>query len=268
MRFLASFWRDARAWDRSVKIGVVMGLVLLIILLTLILIAPREARPLLLVGVIGVVIVMQVLILWGNRHLVTPYTRAQQQFLAGDYEAARDTLRVSVAESEQNGKRPSVDTLTLLGNTYRNLGLLRESLDILTTALQRQPQNPFPLYGFGRTLLAAGRFADAEASLQRSLEAGGPSGIMFDVALAQVLQDRPDAASESLRAIVQDTAQDTDRRWMAQQLLPVEQRGSHSLSGEERQAGAMFWQKETARFASTPYGQRLNDLLRDSRHGR
>ena len=264
MGFLASFWRDAQAWDRTVKTGVLTGLVLLLILLTLILGAPRDARPLLLVGVIGVVIVIQGLILWGNRHLVTAYTRAQRQFLAGDYELTRDTLLASVAESEQNGKRPSVDTLTLLGNTYRNLGLLRESEDILTTTLQRQPQNPFPLYGFGRTLLAAGRFAEAEAYFQRALDAGGPAGIVFDVALSQVLQDRLDAASQILRTIAQDTTQDAARRWIAQQLLPVEQQTDFSLSASEIQSGIMFWQKEAARFANTPYGQRVTDLLKYS----
>lgn len=262
MGFIATFWRDAQAWDRTVKFGVVMSLALLFVLLTLTLFAPQEARPAFLIGIVGVVIMAQVLMLWGNRHLVTPYARAQQQFQDRDYEAARDTLLASVAESEQKGKRPSVDTLTLLGNTYRNLALLRESEDILTRALQRQPQNPFPLYGFGRTLLAAGRFADAEAYFKRALEAGGPEGMMFDVTLAQILQNSSEVAFPILRQVAQDTTQDVTRRWLAQRLLPLEQQAPIVFSTDETLFGEVFWQKEVERFASTPYGQTIKQLLK------
>jgi hypothetical protein len=262
MGFVSSFWRDSQAWDRTVKIGVVMSLALLVVLLTLILFAPQQARPAFLIGIVGVVIVMQILIMWGNRHLVTPYARAQQQFLEGDYGAARDTLLASIAETEGKGKRPSIDTLTLLGNTYRNLALLRESEDILTTALQRQPQNPFPLYGFGRTLLAAGRFADAETYFRRAMDAGGPAGMAFDVALAQVLQNSYEAAFPVLRGVVQDTTQDIPRRWMAQRLLPLEQQTPAAFSTDEALFGEVFWQKEAERFASTPYGQLIKQVLK------
>jgi tetratricopeptide (TPR) repeat protein len=262
MGFMASFWRDMQAWDRTVKIGVGMAFVLLIVLIILTLIAPQPARPAFLIGIIGVIIVAQGLILWGNRHLVTPYALAQQQFLEGDYAAARDTLLASIAETEGKGKRPSVDTLTLLGNTYRNLALLRESEDILTTALQRQPQNPFPLYGFGRTLLAAGRFADAEIHFRRAMEAGGPAGLAFDVALAQVLQNSSDVAFPTLREVAQDTTQDVTRRWMAQRLLPLEKQMPVVFSTDEATFGEVFWQKEAERFASTPYGQWIGQVLK------
>lgn len=268
MGFIATFWRDAQAWDRTVKMGVMMSLVLLFVLLTLILFAPQEARPAFLIGIVGVVIVAQVLMLWGNRHLVTPYARAQQQFLEEDYEAARDTLLASIAESEQKAKRPSVDTLTLLGNTYRNLALLRESEDILTTALQRQPQNPFPLYGFGRTLLAAGRFADAEVYFQRALEAGGPAGMEFDVALAQILEGASETVFPVLHRLAQDTTQDVTRRWMAQRLLPPEQQEPLALSSDEALFGEAFWQKEVERFALTPYGHMIKQLLKSHNYGR
>lgn len=261
MGLVASFWRDVQAWDRTVKIGIGMAMVLLVVLIILTLIAPQEARPAFLISIVGVVIVAQSLVLWGNRHLVTAYTRAQQQFLAEDYAAARDTLVASIAETERKGKRPSIDTLTLLGNVYRNLGLLKESEDILTTALQRQSRNPFPLYGFGRTLLAAGRFAEAETFFQRALDAGGPAGMAFDVALAQVLQNSSEAAIPVLREVSEDMTQDVTRRWMAYTLLPFERRASLSLSPEETLFAEEFWHKEAERFASTPYGQQVKQLL-------
>jgi tetratricopeptide (TPR) repeat protein len=261
MGFAASFWRDMQAWDRTVKIGVGMALALLIVLIILTLIAPQSVRPMFLIGIVGTIIVAQVLVLWGNRHLVTAYTRAQQQFLAGDYPAARDTLLASIAETEQKGKRPSIDTLTLLGNTYRNLALLRESEDILTTALQRQRSNPFPLYGFGRTLLAAGRFSEAEAYFQRAIDAGGPAGMRFDVALAQILQSSSATVSPILRQVAEDTTQDVTRRWMAWRLLSAEEPISVSFSTDEALLAQDFWHKEAERFASTPYGHMINELL-------
>lgn len=261
MGFVSSFWRDAQAWDRPVKIGVGMALVLLVVVLVLTLSAPQEARPLMIGGLIALVFVLQGLILWGNRHLVTAYTQAQQQFLAEDYTGARDTLLASLTELDQKGKRPSVETLTLLGNTYRNLGLLAESEDILTTALKRQPQNPFPLYGFGRTLLAAGRFADAETYFRQALEMGGTAGMLFDVALAQGFQDLSEEAFTTLRRITEDTTQDVTRRWMAQQILPLGRRVRIDLSVEDVAFAKQFWRKEAERFAATPYGQKIRQFL-------
>ena len=58
----------------------------------------------------------------GNRGMVTPYVAAQRHFMAGKFETA-----LGILEELHATDKADPNTLTLLGNVYRQLGMLDQS---------------------------------------------------------------------------------------------------------------------------------------------
>lgn len=251
MGLLIDLFRQIRTWEKSAKLALVLALMLLVILVAMAMNAPDDFRHLMWFSVAALVLVVQFVVLWGNRTMIAPYTQARRQFMAGDFVGARDTLRAYLDEREQ----PSVDALVLLGNTYRNLGQLEDSEAILRKALAMKPSCYFVLYGLGRTLLVRGDYPGAAALIDRALQSGAPSAVLFDLGHAQYrMQDR--RAQETLRQIIVSLPEETHRQLMAHWWL-------HQMDGIEKPDAALiavglpFWMAETERFNRTPYGQAL-----------
>lgn len=245
-----------RAWERPAKIGMALALALLALALLALVFGPPSIRQPVLIGVFGLLIAAQAIFMWANRGLVTPFTRAQRAYLAEDFEAARETLE----RLEQAGKA-DVRALTLLGNTYRQLGDLEKSEQVLTKALSLRPSDPFPLYGFGRTLLIRGFYAEAVEAIHRALASGAPPVVYLDLGEALFRQGQVEETQAALRVYRQQADGEPHRVLMADYLLY--QLGAEPPPSRERlQAGLPFWQENARRFRHTPYGQSLAEDVR------
>jgi Tfp pilus assembly protein PilF len=190
--------------------------------------------------------------MWGNRTMVTAFTQAQRRYLAEDFIGARDILVQHLASSKAD-----VNTLTLLANTYRQLGMLDKSEEIVKKALALRPFDHFPLYSFGRTLLIRGLYAQAVDTLRQAIQAGAPSIVEFDLGEALYRNGEFDASAGVLQR-VRNPQQEPFRLLMTDYLL-YKIGISDIPNAVEVSAGIVYWQELANRFQMTPYGQILAD---------
>jgi tetratricopeptide (TPR) repeat protein len=249
-RFAAQF----RRWDRPAQAAFALALLLLCVVLAAGALGGDTLRQPALIGAFGLFIMLQIIIMWANRGMVSDYTRAQRHFLNEDFEQARDLL-------EARRERGSADwrELTLLGNTYRQLGQIDASKAVLSEALNIRPEHHFPLYGFGRTLLVEGQYSEAARQMQQALDAGAPPPVQIDVAEAWYRAGQHEQTRAALQAV--DLAADPPRALMAAYLR---QRldDAPAPSAEQIEAGLPHWQALAARFRQTAYGQALLEDVR------
>jgi tetratricopeptide (TPR) repeat protein len=239
-----------RSWERTAQVAFLLALPFLIATFLLMVAGSPEVRPPATFGFIGFVLVAQLIFMWANRNMVTPYTQAQRLYLREDFEAARRLLEAWI----QSGKG-TVAALTLLGNTYRQLGLLEKSEAILTKALDKSPKDHFSLYGIGRTLLIRGEYAKAAQAIQLALEEGGPPIIRLDLAEAYYREGQMAGAAEQAQLAFK-TAAEPHRLLLAQFLLFRFQAGE-APAQTVLAAGLPYWSEQAVRYATTPYGQAL-----------
>ncbi len=238
-------------WERPVQIGLIIGMVLLPLLLFTALQMPADSRWMPLAAFFSVILSMQGIVMWANRGMVTPYTRAQRLFLRGEMRAARDVL---LAALESGEAQRSADLLTLLGNVYRQLGDLDASAAALQEALAMTPNYHFPLYSFGRTLLVQGDYVGAAAAIQRASEVGAPDIVLADLGEALYRQGQ---SVEQVVSVLHNAealaAHEAHRLLMVHTLL------HHLGVGPPPDtpliaAGRPYWEAAAQRFAQTPYG--------------
>lgn len=242
--------RDFSGWDRATQIAFVLAIVLLVVGLFLIALSPQEARLNVVIGVGALLILAQAIILWGNRGMVTPYTQAQRLYLNGNLEGARTLLERAKAAGTLDMR-----ATTLLGVTYRQLGRLDESAAILYEAVHNAPVQHFPLYNYGRTLLAQGHYANAATAIERSLELGSPSVTRFDVAEALMLQNDQTRAADLLIDVQPDLIEPHRKLMAAWWLHRIGQGDPPDAALID--AGLPFWSASAQRFAGSPYGQAI-----------
>ena len=253
-RFSAILWRQIRHWERPAQIAFGLVLVLLIPILSMILWGPMALRQPALIGLIGLIIMGQVIFMWANRGMLTPYAQAQKLYLAEEFEAVCRLL-----ENIRVSGQADVRALTLLGNAYRQRGLLDRSEQVLLEALNMNADHYFPLYGFGRTLLVQGRYADAASAIEQALEQGGPAVVGLDAAEAYFRNGQPAEARRLIEAAL--PVEDSYRQLMGQFLL-------YRLDAAGRPeydvivAGLPYWQAQAERYRDTPYGRALADDVR------
>lgn len=254
-RFTAFIIGRFQQWERPAQLGLALALVLLFFVLLTAVVGPPGLRQTALIGAFGLLVTVQVIFMWANRHLVTPFTQAQRAYLAEDFETARRILEALDAANKANAR-----SLTLLGNTYRQLGLLDESQDALTKAVTFDPADPFPLYGFGRTLLVKGLYIEAADAIVRAVALGASPVVNIDLAEALYRQGE----QEEARTILQSnrvTVQEPHRLLMVEYLL-YRMGAGQQPSYEQLQGGLPFWQESATRFQHTPYGHALADDVR------
>src|SRR5262245_44776888 len=200
MGIIIGLVKQIRTWETAAKIALTVDLVLLL-LAVFVLFTNETLRTPALIGAAGWLVALQGIVLWGNRNMVAPYTQAQRHYLAGEFEQARDILRHDMDELIANGKNPTIDSLVLLGNTYRNLGQLRERGCILRVAVARSPDYHFAHYGLAKTRQAVGDYNSAITYLSQSLKQGAPAIVRFDLAFTQYLRGDAGAARAVLNSI-------------------------------------------------------------------
>ncbi len=243
---VARLRHDFDAWDRATRLAFVLGVALLLIAIITAIIAPAEARLPLLIGAGLLLIVLEATVLWGNRGMVSAYTRAQRLYLEGDLEGARDLL-------EAVRPKANARVLTLLGNTYRQLGDLDQSEAVLSEAVDKAPKHYFSFYGFGRTLLSEGRYVEAAEMLRRALELGAPTVVQVDLAEVYYRLNQPNEALVALQNV--DTNEPPRALMISYLRYRLDQ--APPPAPELVSEGVAYWQALAERFRATPYGQAL-----------
>jgi tetratricopeptide (TPR) repeat protein len=257
MGILSGLWGEIRSWDKASQSALAIAVILLVVDIILLSTVP-EVRPFALFSGIGLLLAIQAIVLWGNRTMVTPYTKAQQYFLDGEFEQVVNVLKDYVDEQNSAGKNPISDALVLLGNAYRNLGQLRESESVLRIALARQPNYHFALYGLGKIRLAMGDYAEAIKHFEKAIDSGAPPIIQFDLALSYYYLGDQEAAYHLLINLP-ETSENYRQLFTIYLLYRLTNGTKPDLALIE--AGLPFWEAEIERFADTPYGQAVQQDL-------
>lgn len=236
-------------WDTPSKLSLGIAVMLLVITLLTAAFGSEAVRLPAMAVAVGLVMIMQVIILWGNRGMVTAFTRAQRHYLAGEFPQARDVL-----ENEFEQGKPTAQTLTLLGNVYRQLGELDRSKAVLAEALILEPMGHFPLYGLGMTLLAQGQYNEAIVRIRQSLSNGGPTVVQFDLGHSLYRAGQWDAAKQVLLEASDVVLEEPHRQLMHTHLL--HQLGAGVPPNSQLiMSGLPFWQASAERFNTTDYGK-------------
>ncbi len=252
-------WRDTlRETWRGLPPGKRRQAYLILILATgmlvLSFVLPPERQLWAVGGLFALFVVLQVAILWQMWRQRPAIRNAQRCFKAGDYAGV-----VTLLEPEYLGDSGDATGYTLLGNAYRQLGRLEESVRVLEAAQAAAPDLPFVAYGLGRTLLVMGRFAEAAGQIAHAVEHGGLAVIQLELALAHHYAGDQAAAAAALQRAA-GLEMEPHRMLMSAYLRgkvggadPEETR----LRLERHAAGLAFWQAEAELFAQTPYGAAL-----------
>jgi tetratricopeptide (TPR) repeat protein len=246
--------RDLTTWPRTLQLALVLAISLILILGIAVVVVPYELRIYACIGVFGSVLVVQAALLIGYREMVKPLAKAQRAYLASDFETACQVLQ-PVRESGN----ADVRSLTLLGNTYRQLGDLDASRQVLYEAVHKSPEDQYPLYGFGRTLLAAGEFGQAGEMLERALQQGAPVAVRLDLAEAVFFAGDVAGAGAIAQSVDADFAPgEAYREFLRVALSWKAGIGSLPLPDHE---GRAYWDLTARRFSHTPYGVAVKRLL-------
>ncbi len=244
-----------RTWDRTSRAALILAILLLIIDILFIIFGPFESRLPAMIGLFGLVIAIQIIAMWANRGMVTPFTKAQRYYLDEDFEAACEIL-----EKLREAGKADVRALTLLGNAHRQLGNLDQSETVLREALMLQPNHHFPLYGFGRTLLVQGNYTEAAETIRQALTVGAPPIVQLDAGEALYRAGETEEARQMLQAAL-PSSQEPHRRLMAEYLLYRLGEGSVPALALLEQ-GLPYWEANAERYDHTEYGQNLADDIR------
>jgi len=250
-------FKQFRSWERLAQLSFIMALLLAIPALILSLTGDETIRGYAVISLMASLFVAQLIFLWANRGMVNDYTRAQRHFLRGEF-----MQTVTILKSHLQNHPKDVQAMTLLGNTYRQQGDLEASHAILLEAVNIQPMNYFPLYGFGRTLLVAGQFSEAITTFQKTLKAGGHAITYFDIGEAAYFGGDIPTAQEALLRGLTEGGGDENRVWMANALLAqLENNTLPPLSDASR----VYWLAQADLFKNTPYGRAIKLLLANQR---
>lgn len=242
-RITTAVFTQFRAWDGASRSAFILALVLFVVVLVLGGRVPPEQRTAVWIGLIGLLVVMQGIFLYANRHMVTDVTRAQRMILAGEYADA-----IALLEPARHAEKPDPRALVLLGNAYRMSGDTVQSLEILTKAVQIAPHLQFARYSIGRTLMANGQYADAAEAFGAALERGAPEFVQVDLAEARMRAGLP---------VAEVAVKDGESHVTLMAALIAWTGGGAAPAVDLIERGLEPIARNAERFAHTPYGAAL-----------
>lgn len=243
-------------WDASAKLSLAIAVLLLFLLLGVGFLGPEAIRFPARIGAFGLLVTVQLLFLWGNRRDASPYHQAQQEFIARDYQAARELL-----EGLPDSGRASVDALVLLANTYRHLGQLDRAHSALARALEIKPQHDLALYSAGKLNLVQGEFSAASEYIERAIKAGAPEIVRFDLGQARYLLGQNAEASRQMTAARSALADDPAQLLLLQYYLFALGAGDMPAASLIRK-NIEHWREDARKYSDTPYGAHLSEVER------
>lgn len=220
---------------------------------------PEDMRGLFVVGLFGLFVVVQVVILWYLAQQNASFRRARRAFVQGEFDQV-----IRLLEAERQAGEIDILSQTLLGNAYRQQGQLAQSEAILRAAHEARPQAPFPAYGLGRTLMVKGDYAGAEALIQLALANRGQPTIAADLGHVQYRAGKTAEALQTLNSAAELSLEPYRALLTSYLLWQLEGADPASdLRGEISRLGygLEYWQVEANRFAATAYGAALADDL-------
>ena len=256
---LRYLFRDLRrrlpSWDPASKLSLGIAIVLLLLLFWLGIEGPQSLRIPARFGAFGLLLTVQLIFFWGNRRAISPYHQAQRHFVAGDYGSARKIL-----EQIPDSGRASVDALVLLGNTYRHLGEFELGRKTLQRALQLKPDYHYAWYAAGKLSLVAGRFGEAADELERALATGAPALVHFDAGLARFMHGEQARAIEHFSRYCAGATDEPEKVALVRicQFIADQSDLPHASEIGDHLS---LWQDEAAKYAGTPYGENLGELV-------
>lgn len=245
-------WRDTRL-RLAIGLSIMMAVVLFVVLSQ----ADSDSRVAWAVGFAGLLALLQVMILLRGKGQQGNLLEAQKAFVDGRYEEAAGLLESQLPHA------PDLKTLTVLGNTYRQLGRLDESAALLQQAVEQFPGKGFPVYGLGRTRLAQGYYHEAVQLIEQALKMGARKAVRADLALALYYAE---ADQSRIIEVAQQTGRmlnvENYRALMVNYLLAQFATNSAEAQVAKRvmhnsASGLAYWRGEAKRHATTDFGQRL-----------
>lgn len=253
MRVFVSLIKQIHTWDKVSQSALALAVILLVLAVYTLATLPN-LRMQSGIGAVGLLLVIQAIVMWGNRNLIEPYSAAQQAFLAGDFHKVTTTLETWFNDLEAQGKTVTVESLTLLANAYRNLGEFEKSNAALTSAFDMDEASFIANYAWAKNHLVTGYYADAVTFFKETLRYGKSDAVQFDLAHALY---RLGETQESLKIFKALPSQNERYRqlFIAYILQQLDQ--APAPSPDLVQAGLPFWEAELERFHMTPYGQDL-----------
>lgn len=249
MKIIWQLLKEIPQWNRASQLALALAVLLLLIAVGTLATVP-QLKTYAMISLIGLLLAIQAIVMWGNRRLVSPYTQAQRHFIAGDFQQVVGILKDYIKTEDH----PIIDSFVLLGNAYRNLGQLHESEAVLRLALARRKDYHFALYGVGKIRLAKGDYAEAVRQFEAALENGASPSIRFDLAHALLRAGQETAALRLFAELPDDQA--NYRELFKRYVLHITE-NQPCPDYQLIQVGLPFWQAEVQRFAQTPYGQAL-----------
>jgi tetratricopeptide (TPR) repeat protein len=143
---------------------------------------------------------------------------------------------------------------------------LDESEAVLSEAVDKAPNHYFPIYGFGRTLLAEGRYAEAVDAIRHALELGAPSIVRIELGEAYYRLNQPDEAAETLLSAPLELAKPEPYRVLMATYLLYRLGKGEPPALDAVLDGLPYWEAAAERFRETPYGAALaldiNDMTK------
>lgn len=253
--FLRDLYKRLPEWDRSSRLSLYLAIVLLALLLLASFAGPDEIKLPSRLGAFGLLLTLQLLIFWGSRRSISPYHQAQQHYLRGEYQSARDLL-----EPIPDSQRGSADALVLLGNCYRQLAQFDRAGLSIERALQIKPDYHYALFAAGKLNLVSGDYAQASELIERACSMGAPEVVYFELGQAYYyLRDHARAAAY-LGRFCQLSFDEPAKTTLARHYL-ANLADSQPVTGESPGESIAYWEQEAARYRQTDYGKAiLNEL--------
>lgn len=102
MRFIINQIRLLTYWDTATRLSLFMAMGLIVVMLILLSVGPQNLRTPAAIGLVGLVISTQVIVMWGNRFLLNPTTAVNNMLVNGQYDKARRFLNNLIQQSSAN----------------------------------------------------------------------------------------------------------------------------------------------------------------------
>jgi tetratricopeptide (TPR) repeat protein len=258
LRLLSQLLHTIRnEWDPPARAALLLALASLVLSTLLILTGPETFRLWFLLAGAGTLLLIQGIVLWGNRTMIRPVPAARQAYLRGDYARAR---RIMERYTGSTGASDP-DGWSLLGSAQRQTADLANAEASFGRAIYISPRMHIAHYGRAWVWMVKG---DYEAALQGFRDAkafGAPEIVTFEIGLCLYLLGNSDEALATLSQSVRIDLMDEPNSVMSQHLIG-RLLGYRRSNQPVPQSTLDYWRTGIARYRPTPFTKALEEEVR------